>query len=56
MEKIKGKVISVNISSRKGMRKKPVKEAELLQTMASKMTPMPQVHGTGRLAFWLSKA
>ncbi len=30
MEKIKGKVISVNISSRKGMRKKPVKEAEII--------------------------
>jgi MOSC domain-containing protein YiiM len=30
MGKIKGKVISVNISSRKGMRKKPVKEAEII--------------------------
>jgi MOSC domain-containing protein YiiM len=30
MGKIKGKVVSVNISSRKGMRKKPVKEAEII--------------------------
>jgi MOSC domain-containing protein YiiM len=30
MVKIKGKVVSININSRKGMRKKPIKEAEII--------------------------
>ena len=45
---MKGKVVSVNISDKKGVRKKPVGEAYLKTDFGMKAMPMLLPNGTGR--------